>query len=72
MYVVTMNVDGHFYIELVRCPGLLQTPLGGNPMAPHRGTTERRGQGGQVVCMLMRFMNSRWQEVMCVFVRTIH
>jgi len=69
MYVANGNADGHFYIEPVRRPGLLPTLPGGNPMAPHQGTTERGGQGGQVVCMLMGFMNSRGQEVMCV--RTI-
>jgi len=40
---------------------------GGNPTAPHQGTNERRGRGGHVVCMLMGFMNSRGQEVTCVY-----
>jgi hypothetical protein len=46
---------------------LLPAPLGGNPKAPHQGTTECRGQGGHVVYMLMGFMNSSGQEVMCVY-----
>jgi len=39
----------------------------GNPTAPHQSTTKRKGQGGHVVCMLMGFMNSRVQEVKCVY-----
>jgi hypothetical protein len=40
---------------------------GGETLWHHTGgTTERRGQGGQVVCMLMGFMNSRGQEVTCM------
>jgi len=35
MYVVTRNVDGHFYIEPVRRPSLLPTPLGGETLWHH-------------------------------------
>jgi hypothetical protein len=63
--MVMPDGNGHFYIEPVRRPGLLPTPVRGNPSTPPKDTTEGRGQGLRgVYCNGVR---ERGQEITRIY-----
>ena len=67
-YVVMRDNNGHFYTEPVWRPGLLPTPVRGNPTPHHLRAQLKAGDKVATWCLFaMRYVNSRRQEIMCVF-----